>query len=165
MKVKWVACVLCVLVTMSAFGKAPALVPDEPIDANIVAIPTSHITILAADASEYSLTVVEEVTLADGFVIPVGDPLYLDDVVVSGMALNDGDTTVWIADADGDEYQVLPGMMLEPGCMTFCTCSKCPDNLGCYCRAEMFQGKNCCLCSCVSGPYPESCSCRVADPA
>jgi hypothetical protein len=156
---------LCVLALAMACGVAYA---GEPVDMARVAVQSDRTTILgpADGAGHYRITAVEKVMLENWpHPIPPGGELYEGDIILSGTAENVGPTEIWVLGADGDEYGVLPGAMMAPGCMTRCSWSGCPEGMGANCRAVMQGDRNCCVCECKAGAYPESCSCSVTNPA
>lgn len=165
MKVNWVACAVCMLVSAVALGAKPSSEIEKPRSAmqDVTARDEESLAVVDAEAT-YSLTVTEEVTLEDGTVLAVGEPLYVGDVIVEGAAINDGTATIWLIGSDGFEHELPPGGILMPGCMKKCTATAGPSCLAVRCYATLEEGKQCCHCECVTSGM-SSCSCEVENPA
>jgi hypothetical protein len=141
--------------------------------------PVGTTQIVGPEGEGYNLIVAEDVTLADGTMVPAGDPLYADDVVLTGAIENAGDTSVWVIGPDGEEIEIsppmtvygpdgeeletMPGGVLKEGCMKRCS-KLCPPEKHAECWAEERGGRDCCKCQCLHGAGAIYCTCEAWEP-
>jgi hypothetical protein len=86
---------------------------EGALDAGETPEPVSIRTIIEAEDG-FSMVAEGEVVLESGLVVADGEPLYVGDVVIEGVARNDGDGMIWATDENGDECAIPPGAMLTP---------------------------------------------------